>query len=110
MHLINDLYNPASLAQTTFDVIFAWNALDLVPIDNRASTLRRYRAYLTPGTGHLIVTLGIYINGLQETAGVIAVNKHGNAIDCKNMMLESEWTLEEEALGMLVTTAGLSLG
>ena len=105
LHLINDLHNSGSLAQPTFDVIFAWNALDRVPVNARASTLRRCGTYLTPGTGRLVVTLA-----LREIAGILAINNHGDAIHCKNMMLESEWALGEEALGTLVTAAGLNLG
>ena len=110
LHLIHDFHSLGGQAQSTFDVILAWNAFDILPPENRASALERCATYLTPGTGHMVVTLGMYVNGRPDPAGILAVDNRGNPIICIDMMLQSEWALGMQALRTLVTAAGLNLG
>ena len=110
LHVIDDLRSLRGQGQSTFDVILAWNAFDRVQPKDRVRTLEHCATYLTPGTGHMVITLGTYVNGLQDTAGVFAVDDRGNPLVCMNVMLESEWALGMQDLRTLVTAAGLKLG
>lgn len=48
--------------RSTFHIIFAGNILTLIPAEKHVAVLQQWATYLTPDSGRVVFTLGVYTN------------------------------------------------
>ena len=104
------LHHLGSLSHQTFAAIFARNVLKQLSPAERETTLREWSSYLTPGTGPIVVSLGLNTERLGEVANAVAVNSDTEqVVERMSHMLDTEWVAGEEALRRLIDMAGLEI-
>ena len=112
MDSIQSLLSQSSHARPTFDVIFARNVLGHFPTGQHVALLQHWATYLTPVTGRMVLTQGVFAQHAGEKegeiAGAVLVKRGDGRVMMRiGVMMEAEWALGEQRLSNLIATSGL---